>query len=82
VTQFLGYMLILFGPVRRFAELNITYQSSLSAMRRVFRLLEVRPSVVEASRPHRAAPTRGHVRFENVRFRYVDVQRTYQLPTV
>ena len=72
VTQFLGYMLILFGPVRRFAELNITYQSSLSAMRRVFRLLEVRPSVVEAPRPHRAAPTRGHVRFENVCFRYVD----------
>jgi ABC-type multidrug transport system fused ATPase/permease subunit len=72
VTRFLGYMLILFGPVRRFAELNITYQSSLSAMRRVFRLLEVQPSVVEPLHPQRKPPMQGHVRFEDVRFRYAD----------
>jgi ABC-type multidrug transport system fused ATPase/permease subunit len=62
----------MYGPVRRFAELNITYQSSLSAMRRVFHLLEVRPSVVEPVSPYPIAPTRGHVRFEAVRFRYSD----------
>ncbi len=72
MTRFLGYMLIMFGPVRRFAELNITYQSSLSAMRRVFRVLEIRPSVVEAAHPHPLPPRRGHVRFESVRFRYSD----------
>jgi subfamily B ATP-binding cassette protein MsbA len=72
MTRFLGYMLIMFGPIRRFAELNITYQSSLSAMRRVFRVLEIQPSVVEASHPHHAPPERGHVRFEEVRYRYSD----------
>jgi ABC-type multidrug transport system fused ATPase/permease subunit len=72
MTRFLGYVLVMFGPVRRFAELNITYQSSVSAMRRVFRLLEVRPTVVEAANPRREPPSRGHVRFEAVRFRYGD----------
>jgi subfamily B ATP-binding cassette protein MsbA len=70
VTRFLGYMLIMFGPVRRFAELNMTYQTSLSAMRRVFCVLDVEPSVVDPVRPHRALPERGHVRLEHVRFRY------------
>ena len=70
MTRFLGYILIMFGPVRRFAELNIVYQASISAMRRVFRVLDIRPSVVEPARPHPGPPTHGHVRFEDVTFRY------------
>jgi subfamily B ATP-binding cassette protein MsbA len=70
MTRFLGYMLIMFGPVRRFAELNTVYQASISAMRRVFRVLDIRPSVVEPASPHLDPPTRGHVRFEDTSFRY------------
>jgi len=70
MTRFLGYVLIMFGPVRRFAELNVVYQSSVSAMRRVFRMLDIRPGVVEPARPHPVAPSRGHVRFEDVSFHY------------
>src|SRR5690606_24448966 len=70
MTRFLGYVLIMFGPVRRFAELNIVYQTSISAMRRVFRVLEIQPSVVDPARPHEVPPLRGHVRFEEVSFRY------------
>jgi subfamily B ATP-binding cassette protein MsbA len=70
MTRFLGYVLVMFGPVRRFAELNVVYQTSLSAMRRVFELLDVEPGVVDPSRPRRAPPTRGDVRFERVSFRY------------
>jgi len=72
LTRFLGYLLIMFGPVRRFAELNIVYQSSVSAMRRVFRVFDVRPSVTASPRALKTAPSRGHVRFEDVRFRYDD----------
>jgi subfamily B ATP-binding cassette protein MsbA len=70
LTRFLGYAIILYGPVRRFAELNITYQSSLAAMRRVFRLLELQPSVVEPVHPHVEPPPLGEVRFEHVGFRF------------
>jgi ABC-type multidrug transport system fused ATPase/permease subunit len=70
MTRFLGYLLLMFGPARRFAELNVVYQSSVSALRRVFRLLSVRPSVREPRNPHPFPPSRGHVRFEQVGFRY------------
>jgi ABC-type multidrug transport system fused ATPase/permease subunit len=70
LTRFLGYVVILYGPVRRFAELNSSYQSSLSAMARIFRLLAIRPAVGEAPRPRRAPPRDGDVRFEDVRFRF------------
>ena len=70
MTRFLGYMLIMFGPVRRFAELNITYQTSLSAMNRVFRVFDIAPSIVEPARPLRTSTPVGDVLFENVRFRY------------
>ncbi len=70
LTRFWGYVIIMYGPVRRFAELNVTYQSSLAALRRVLGILDIRPSVVEPSRPRTTPPGRGHVRFENVEFRY------------
>jgi subfamily B ATP-binding cassette protein MsbA len=72
LTRFLGFVLIMFGPVRRFAELNIVYQSSLSAMRRVFRLLAIEPSIREPARPHASPPSLGHVRFDAVWFRYAE----------
>jgi len=72
MTRFLGYVIIMYGPVRRFAELNITYQSSLSSIRRVFRVLDIRPAVVDSPRANPKAPTGGHVRFDRVWFRYSD----------
>ncbi|MFL5308039.1 MAG: ABC transporter ATP-binding protein [Polyangia bacterium] len=70
LTRFLGYVVILYGPVRRFAELNSSYQSSLSAMARIFRLLSIRPAVREAPHPRRTPPAEGDVRFQDVRFRF------------
>jgi len=70
LTQFLGYVVILYGPVRRFAELNTTYQSSLSALRRTLEVLAVRPSVTEPAQPKVLSPTYGDVCFERVYFRF------------
>jgi len=70
LTRFLGYVVILYGPVRRLAELNVSYQSSLSAIRRIFGLLAVQPAVAEVRNPRERAPTEGHVRFKGVCFGY------------
>jgi len=72
LTRFLGYVGILYGPVRRFAELNVTYQSSLSAMRRIFRVLEIRPAIVESPVAHLLPPSLGQVQLEAVSFSYAD----------
>lgn len=70
ITRFLGYMLIMFGPIRRFAELNTTYQTSFSALRRVFRVFDLEPTIADPRDPVTTSPSRGHVRFVDVCFRY------------
>jgi subfamily B ATP-binding cassette protein MsbA len=72
LLRFLGYVVILYGPVRRLAELNMSYQSSLSALRRVLSLLTTRPAITDAEHPRREPPAWGHVRFEDVSFSYGD----------
>lgn len=72
LTQFLGYVGIIYGPVRRFAELNTTYQSSLAAIRRVFKVFDITPAVVDSPTAITTPPSRGKVAFEDVRFCYAD----------
>jgi ABC-type multidrug transport system fused ATPase/permease subunit len=72
LTRFLGYVAILYGPVRRLAELNITYQTSLTALRRVLRIFAIRPAIRERTQARCSPPVLGEVRFEDVRFRYQD----------
>jgi ABC-type multidrug transport system fused ATPase/permease subunit len=70
LMRFLGYVVILYGPVRRFAELNVSYQTSFSAISRVFGLLAIRPAVHEPKNPRLEPPPVGEVRFEDVAFGY------------
>jgi subfamily B ATP-binding cassette protein MsbA len=70
LTRFLGYVVILYGPVRRFAELNVTYQSSFSAIRRIFDTLDLEPGVTDPPDAEPTSPPRGQVCFESVRFCY------------
>ena len=70
LVAFFGYVGILYGPVRRFADLNIVYQNSLGAMRRVFRIFDIVPSIQEKPDAIAEAPTRGEVLIEGVRFHY------------
>jgi len=76
LLRFLGFVVILYGPVRRLAELNISYQSSLSAIRRVLGLLTTRPTIADPEQPRREPPALGHVRFEDVSFSYEEDPRS------
>lgn len=70
VCRFLGYLGIMYGPLRRFSDLNVVYQTSLSAVQRVFEVFDITPKVME--KPHAVAipPSRGQVVFEHVFFKY------------
>jgi subfamily B ATP-binding cassette protein MsbA len=72
LTRFLGYLGIMYGPIRRFAELNIVYQTSMAALDRVFRVLDITPKIREKRRAVSKPPERGEVRYECVRFCYQD----------
>jgi subfamily B ATP-binding cassette protein MsbA len=72
IAAFLGYVGILYGPVKRFSDLNMVYQNSVSSMRRVFRVFDIQPKIVDAPDAVRTPPPRGEVQYDNVFFRYQD----------
>jgi ABC-type multidrug transport system fused ATPase/permease subunit len=70
IMRFLGYVGIMYGPVKRFADLNLVYQNSLAAIRRVFRVFEITPKIQDKPDPVKAPPANGEVRYNNVKFHY------------
>lgn len=70
VCRFLGYLGIMYGPLRRFSDLNVVYQTSLSAVQRVFEVFDITPKILEKPHPVVEPPPRGQVVFEHVSFKY------------
>ncbi len=70
ITRFLGYVGVLYGPVKRLADLNMVYQNSLTSIHRVFRIFEVEPQILEKPDAIDELPHFGAVRYEDVRFHY------------
>ncbi|MGH6889181.1 MAG: ABC transporter ATP-binding protein [Rhizomicrobium sp.] len=73
-SAFIAAMLIAQQPVRNLSQLWTISTEGLSAANRIFALIDTRPRIVD--RPNAArlvvlpAPRGGHIRFENVSFRY------------
>ena len=72
IAKFIGYVGVMYGPVRRFADLNLVYQNSLASVRRIFRVFDIQPKIVDKPNAIQTIPMRGEVVYENVRFRYGD----------
>ena len=72
ITRFLGFAGILYGPIKRFADLNLVYQNSLASIRRVFRVFDIEPKIQDRADARNSPPVAGEIVFENVRFRYAD----------
>ncbi|CAN5435528.1 ABC transporter ATP-binding protein [soil metagenome] len=70
VSKFVGYLAIMYAPVRRFAEINVVWQTSLSAIDRVFQVFDITPTIVQKPDAPKVRPEHGEVRFEDVCFDY------------
>ncbi|MBI2854681.1 MAG: ABC transporter ATP-binding protein [Chloroflexi bacterium] len=70
LTQFLLYALMLAMPVRMLGYLSGVASRAISAGERIFEVLETQPTIREAPHPVQLGRARGHIRFENVSFRY------------
>jgi subfamily B ATP-binding cassette protein MsbA len=71
LVSFLLYALYVAGAVGHLASLFGAYQEAVGAARRVFELLDTRPTVAEPASPAPLRrPVRGEVRVERVSFRY------------
>ncbi len=70
--KFFGYLQVMYLPVRRFAQVNIVYQTSLASIERVFQVFDITPRIIEKADPITQPPQAGEVIFDKVRFDYVD----------
>ena len=72
MASFIGYLALMYDPVKRFAELNTVYQSSLASIGRVFRVFDITPKIADRPNAVQTPPQQGHVSFHDVYFRYHD----------
>ncbi|HEY0009296.1 MAG TPA: ABC transporter ATP-binding protein, partial [Tepidisphaeraceae bacterium] len=72
VVKFMGYLAVMYLPIRRFAEINVIWQTSLSAIERVFEVFDITPKITEKADAPKTGPTRGDVEFDHVSFDYDD----------
>lgn len=71
LVSFLLYAITVAASVGSLASLFGSYQEAIGAAERVFELLEMKSDVAEPVEARTLSrPVRGHVRFENVGFRY------------
>ena len=71
LVGFLLYAFTIAASVGALASLFGNYQEAVGAAKRVFELLETEPQIADPLKPARlTAPVEGHLRFENVDFRY------------
>ncbi|MBC7783834.1 MAG: ABC transporter ATP-binding protein [Burkholderiales bacterium] len=71
-VKFMGYLAVMYLPIRRFAEINVVWQTSLSAIDRVFEVFDITPKITQKLDAPKISPVRGEVRFEQVMFDYDD----------
>lgn len=70
MLQFAGTAALLYMPIRRLSQINITYQTSIAAIERVFAIFDVMPEVRQKPGVPDRAPKDGHIVFRNVSFAY------------
>ena len=70
LVAFVDYIQKLFVPMREFSSKYTTLQSALSAIERVFQLLDTPVTITSPDTPHRPQQVRGRIVFEHVWFAY------------
>ena len=77
----IGYLAVMYMPVRRFAEVNVVFQTSMASIERVFQVFDITPTVVDKPAARTDPPAAGRVAFEGVWFDYhADTSESRGLP--
>lgn len=70
LIAFNAYLAQLYGPIQRFAEVNVTIQNAMTNIERIFEVLDVEPDVKNAENALPLPNCKGDIRFDNVSFTY------------
>ncbi len=70
LVAFYTYVGRLFGPVLRLARLNVTIQTAMASIDRIFEFLDINPQIKDAPSAITLSKARGDLQFEKVSFSY------------
>ena len=71
-ASFIAALLMAYQPLKSLANLNTALQEGLAAADRLFQVLDVEPTIRDAADAKPLEVGGGEIRFENVRFAYID----------
>lgn len=72
LVAFVDYIQKLFVPIREFSTKYTTLQSAMTAIERVFQLLDTPLTITSPDRPHKPKQVEGRIVFDHVWFAYND----------
>lgn len=70
--SFMAALFMLYEPIKRINEVNITIQEGISAGERIFALIDASPDVVDRPNAKVLQAVKGDIFFDNVSFAYED----------
>lgn len=70
LVAFLGYLGMLYAPLRTLTNMGTWLTRTLTAAERVFEVMDCQPEITEADKPMRVTDLQGRVEFRNVTFGY------------
>ncbi len=70
LVAFYTYVGRLFGPLHRLARLNVTIQTAMASIDRIFEFLDIKPQIRDAPGAISLSKVNGDLRFEKVSFSY------------
>ncbi len=70
LVAFVEYLQKFFVPIREFGTKYTTMQSAMTALERVFQLLDTPVTIASPATPHQPTQVRGQITFEHVWFAY------------
>jgi len=70
VFAFIAALNNFFDPIQQISQLYTTYQSGMSALDKIFELLDEKPDLVDPPDAAPLPPIRGELRFDDVSFQY------------
>ncbi|MBM3498507.1 MAG: ABC transporter ATP-binding protein, partial [Armatimonadetes bacterium] len=67
---FIGYLQMLYGPIRSLLQVHNTINQALAALARIFEITDTKPEITDAPGAEALSRIEGRVAFENLSFRY------------
>ena len=68
----------LYGPIQRFADVNVTIQNSITNIERVFEMFDEKPAITEKEGAKPMPTCRGDIVFDNVTYNYITRNAIYR----